>query len=87
MKIINSIILTTVSLIFVACGGGWTSEQKDELMKDCPKNDQAACKCGSSVIMEELTYDEYIDLRSNRTDFNKEKAKNLESRMIDKCGE
>ena len=50
-------------MVFVACGRGWASEQKVQLMKDCPKNNKELCKCGASIIMAEFTGDKYGKLR------------------------
>ena len=65
----------------------WSSYQEEQLMADCPKADADLCECGASVIMRELTFNEYINLRKRtNSDLDAQKAKNLENKIIEKCG-
>jgi len=65
----------------------WTSSQESELMIDCPKKDKDLCECGASVIMSELSFDEYANLRKRTNpDWDVQKATDLEAKIIKKCG-
>ena len=94
MKIGNFMIIGIFLMTLIGCGGGWTAEQEQELLDDCPKrSDMAACKCGVEVIKGEFTYDEYTKLRGMKPggDNSKdsdlmERALNIEELLEAECG-
>ena len=93
MKIGNFMIIGIFLLTLIGCGGGWTAEQEQGLLNDCPKSNMAACKCGVEVIKGEFTYDEYTKLRGMKPgEDNSEnndlmdRALNIEELLEAECG-
>ena len=93
MKIGNFMIISIFLLTLIGCGGGWTAEQEQGLLNDCPKSNMAACKCGVEVIKGEFTYDEYTKLRGMKPgEDNSEnndlmdRALNIEELLEAECG-
>ena len=93
MKIGNFMIIGIFLMTLIGCGGGWTAEQEQGLLNDCPKSNMAACKCGVEVIKGEFTYNEYTKLRGmnprgdNSEDSDlMERALNIEELLEAECG-
>jgi len=85
----NFIVLSVFSLVFIGCGGGWTPEQKEELMSDCPKSSIDQCKCGVEILKNEFTYDEYQKLRTMGADVDQDlmnRALDIEQVLESSCG-
>ena len=89
MKKIKLIVLATISLAFIGCGG-WTSEEKAVLMLHCPESIEV-CECTASVIMEEFTFVEYVMLLTSflKTSHLEEelisRGQSIENRIEAKC--
>lgn len=51
---------------------GWKEEQKSTMVSMChTQKDEKLCKCLDEAIFKEYTYDEYLKLDKNSTDFDK----------------
>ena len=90
MKIKNFIIFPTLLLITINCGSeGWTAEQEQELLKDCPKKNSEQCKCGAEIMKNEFTYEEYIELRSMDAPDEAliKRARDIDNMINSNCGE
>ena len=64
MSLKKYITVSVCLLIVASCGAEkWSTGEQKQLIDDCPKENQKQCSCGAEIIMSELTFKEYTQLR------------------------
>mgnify|MGYP001170854721 FL=1 len=92
------LILFSLIIVFSCSKYSWSSEQKEKIIKDCPRPEKEICECGVDIISKNISFEDYtkiiellksssiqsIELRENKKLLDK--VLNIEEMIEYECG-